>query len=329
MRLQANPSLLEDLILSSGKTIVVIDEIQKAPNLLDQIHRLIENNGIKFLLTGSSVRKITDGKSNLLAGRARFADLFPLVSCEIPNFDLHRYLLYGGLPETYLGKEPSADIRAYFRGFIQQEIEATAAVRKMSSFAKFLKPAAMSSGQILNFSKLSNDTAIPASSIREYYNILQDTFMGFLVPAWTKSVKRKATSKAKFYFFDIGVRNLLANIKSLEPQSDLYGQAFEHFIACELRAYISYYNKYLDLSYWQSREKIEVDFIIEDDIAIEVKTTDKVQDKHLKGLMKLQEENICKKYLLVSFDKLQRTTSGIEIMDWKSFLDKLWSQKIF
>jgi predicted AAA+ superfamily ATPase len=135
-------------------------------------------------------------------------------------------------------------------------------------------------------------------------------------------------SHAKFYFFDLGVRNHLANIISLEPQSDLYGHAFEHFIAMELQAYLSYARKKLPLSYWRTVQGDEVDFIIGDDVAIEVKTHSIIREKHLKGLKKLQEEKICKKYILISFEKIHRIQDNIEILYWEYFLDQLWAGRI-
>ncbi|OGT47917.1 MAG: hypothetical protein A3E82_06845 [Gammaproteobacteria bacterium RIFCSPHIGHO2_12_FULL_38_11] len=164
--------------------------------------------------------------------------------------------------------------------------------------------------------------------MREYYHILEDTFVGFLVPAWTKTVKRKSMSTAKFYLFDCGVKHTLAGIKTLEPASDYYGQAFEHFIALELRAYLSYRRLHFSLSYWQSQQHHEVDFIIGDDIAIEVKSTNKINDKHLKGIRLLMQENICKKYIMISHDPVNRKSDNIEIIFWKDFLKKLWEDKI-
>ena len=201
-------------------------------------------------------------------------------------------------------------------------------VRKIPAFARFLEIAAFTSGKMMNFSEIASDTGVPSSTIREYYHILEDTFLGFMVKGWNKSVKRKAISKAKFYMFDLGVKNTLAKITSLEPKSDLYGQAFEHFIAIELRAYLGYRRIKKELSYWCSTHGAEVDFIIGDNIAIEVKTTNNVQDKHLKNLFLLAEEKICKRYILVSFDKINRKKKDVEILYWSDFLSQLWGDKI-
>lgn len=332
LRLSADPSILEEIIAAkpNDQTLIVIDEVQKLPILLNEVHRLIEEQKIRFLLTGSSARKLRKSTEiNLLAGRAWESHLFPLTKAEIPNFSLERYLTFGGLPAVYLSEEPHEELIAYVDTYLKEEIQAEAVIRKIHSFAKFLQMSALTSGTLLNFNSLSSDSGIPAATIREYYQILQDTLIGFLLPAWTKTQKRKAISTAKFYFFDVGVMHQLSDIHVIEPNTEVYGQAFEHFIAMELRAYLSYRRKNLNLSFWADRNKHEVDFIIGDDIAIEVKSTKFVNNtKHLNGLKALQEEDICKKYFLVSLDKIHRIHEGIEIIHWEQFLNLLWENKI-
>ncbi len=332
-RLNNDHSILEQLIETyqkeSNSNIVVIDEVQLIPGLLNQVHRVIENKRVNFLLTGSSARKLRRGQANLLAGRARVAELFSLTYLEIPNFDLDRYLSHGGLPMVYLGDDPIYDIASYVNTYLKEEIKVEALTRKIDSFSDFLRSSAITSGKLLNFANVAQDSGVAPSTVRDYYQILEDTFMGFIVPAWTKTIKRKAISRAKFYYFDIGVRNALADIKNVEPNSDIYGQAFEHFIASELRAYISYKNKFLSLNYWQSKSGIEVDFIVDDAVAIGVKSTNNIQSKHLKGLRTLREEDICNKYIVVSLDKLTRVVDSIDVMYWKDFLEALWQGKLF
>lgn len=325
LRLMRDPGELESMIAAYAPSpYVVIDEVQRIPALLNEVHRLIEKKGLHFLLTGSSARKLRYNQANLLAGRARETWLFPLIYAEIPHFSLERYLQYGGLPMVYQSDEPEEDLYAYVSTYLKEEIQAEALVRRLPAFTRFLKASALTSGGILNFANLSNDAAVPASTIREYYAILEDTFIGFLVPAWTKTTKRKAISTAKFYYFDLGVKNTLADIEHIPPQSDLYGKAFEHFIALELRAYLHYKRKRIPLRYWQARSGQEVDFMLGDHMAIEVKTTQHVQDKHLKGLRALAEEKICKRHILISQDTLQRRVDGIEIIHWEAFLQQLW-----
>lgn len=329
LRLNEAPYALESIIHAyPTHSTVIIDEVQRIPMLLNEVHRLIEEQKIRFLLTGSSARKMRQHHTNLLAGRAWEAHLFPLTSHEIPNFNLERYLQIGGLPPVYLSDEPQEELLAYVNTYLQQEIQMEALVRRIPAFSRFLTVAALTSGQMLNFSNIANDTGIPISTVREYYQILQDTFLGFLIPGWTKTIRRKPLSTTKFYFFDLGVKNTLAGIKHLEPASDLYGQAFEHFIALELQAYISYRRLHISLNYWRSSHGHEVDFIVGDTIAIEVKTTQQVTAKHLKGLYVIAEENICQKYYLISLDPINRKLDSIEILYWRDFLQRLWNDSI-
>lgn len=329
LKLSANPSELEPMIDAfSNHEMIVIDEVQRIPMLLNEVHRMIEERHIKFLLIGSSARKLKQGHVNLLGGRAWTAELFPLTSYEIPSFDLERYLQFGGLPPVYLSADPEEELHAYIGTYLKEEIQAESNVRKIPAFSRFLQTSALTSGQMLNFSEIANDTGTAASSIREYYHILEDTFIGFMLTAWTKSVKRKAISTAKFYYFDIGVKNVLCGIKSLDKKTDLYGQAFEHFIVLEIRAYLSYRRIKETMSYWRSKHGAEVDLIIGDDIAIEIKASANVTDKHFKGLKTLSEENICKQYFLVSQDPINRKYSNCEAIYWQDFLKKLWNDQI-
>lgn len=330
LRMTNHPYEFEQIILK-GTTpkLVVIDEIQRVPILLNEVHRLIEEKDIHFLLTGSSVRKLKrDPDTNMLGGRAWEANLFPLTSVEIPNFDLDRYLLYGGMPTIYLSDEPTEELNAYANMYLMGEIQAEGAVRNMQAFSRFLEVSAITSGTVLNFAKISNDTGIPASTVREYYYLLEDTLFGFILPSWSQSVKRKAVSTAKFYLFDLGVKNYFAQTQALPHHSDLYGQAFEHFIALELRAYLSYRRIRKKLTYWRTHHGQEVDFIVGNDVAIEVKTTSKVSNKCLKGLYALMEEDICSDYYLISHDSIERKVGKCMLLHWKTFLERLWADEL-
>jgi uncharacterized protein len=331
LKLSQNPSELENIIsFYKEKKIIVIDEVQKLPELLSEVHRLIEKNKqIKFLLTGSSARKLKYGKADMLAGRAWSSYLFPLTYNEIPNFNLDRYLRYGGLPFVYLSTKPEEELNAYVNTYIKEEIQAEALVRKISSFSRFLKTASLTNTNMLKFAELASDTAIPASTIREFYFILEDTLIGFMLPAWTKSKKRKAIQTSKFYFFDTGLTHKLLNTTSLDRNSNLYGNSFEQFIAMELRAYIAYKRLQTELSYWRSTHGFEVDFILNDEIAIEVKASKRINKNDLKGLFALEEENMIKYYYLVSQDKIEAKERNIIIIYWETFLKKLWNDEIF
>ena len=329
-RLLYNPSQLEMMIEAHDQSdqLVVIDEIQRVPELLNEVHRLIEKKAIRFLLTGSSARKLKKQGVNLLAGRAREATLFPLTFHEIPQFDFARYLHFGGLPMVYLSDEPAEDLDAYVSTYLEQEIRVEALVNKLPAFSRFLQLSALTSGTVLNYSSLANDAGVSVVTLREYYQILEDTFLGFVVTPWQHSVKRKPTSVARFYYFDIGVKNQLAHITSIPDESDLFGQAFEHFIAMELRAYLSYSRKKIPLCFWRSKEGCEVDFVVGDSVAVEVKATKKVSEKHCKMLRYLQEEKKLKKYYVVSQDPIPNRYGDIWVLPWRDFLKKLWDGEI-
>ncbi|MES2141423.1 MAG: ATP-binding protein [Pseudomonadota bacterium] len=328
MRLLDNPSQLEAMIEIDPKAFIVIDEIQRVPELLNEVHRLIENKGFKFLLTGSSARKLKRYGTNLLAGRARQAELYPLSYHELSNFNLPRYLRYGGLPMVVLSDEPEEDLDAYVHTYLEEEIKAEALVQKLPSFSRFLQLSALTSGNTLNFTSIASDAGVSSVTLREYYQILEDTFLGFLVLPWRYSIKRKAIATARFYYFDTGVKNRLARLQAIPEQTDLFGQAFEHFIAMELRAYISYFRKKLPLHFWRTLEGYEVDFILDDRVAIEVKATRKISAKCLKGLNYLMEENKLEKYYLISQDPIALKQGGIYILPWENFIKRLWNGEI-
>lgn len=328
LRLSRSPADLESIISASRPdSVVVIDEVQKVPQLLDEVHRLIESKGLTFLLTGSSVRKLRRGQANLLAGRAWQAALFPLTWAELDahNFDLDRYLRYGGLPTVYLSEEPDEELHAYTKTYLYEEIQAEGLVRRLPQFARFLQVAAVSSGQMLNFAEIGSDAQVSPTTVREYYYLLEDTLLGFLLPPWTKSKKRKAIATAKFYLFDTGVTHTLAGTATLDRNSDLYGRSFEHWIAMELRAALSYQRRRQELTYWRSTHQQEVDFLIGDEIAIEVKASTRVHERDGKGLRALQEEGIVKRFYLVSQDLQEMASNNIQRLHWRTFLGRLWS----
>lgn len=327
-RLVRQPSLLEEENLNKNK-LVIIDEIQKLPKLLDEIHRLIKKHNWRFLLTGSSVRKLRRGGANLLGGRAWESHLFPLVSAEIPDFKLDQYINRGGLPHVYGSQDYQEELESYISLYLREEILAEALVKKYEYFLRFIDVVAISNGQELNYEGLSSDAGVPARTIQNYIQILQDTLVGFELKPFLFSKKRKAISRSKFYLFDIGVTNHLAKRGRLVAGGELYGFAFEHFIILELRAYLSYRRLRQDLMYWRSTAGHEVDCIIGKKMAVEIKTTDMVSQQHLKGLRALREEKMIQKYIVVSFDSEIREVDGITIYPWKIFLKELWSGKLF
>ena len=328
LRLLNSPHDLESIIRSDSKNgIVVIDEIQRVPELLNEVHRLIENKKLTFLLTGSSARKLRRGKANLLAGRVWEARLFPFTCMEIPDFNLERFLRYGGLPPVYLSKYPDEELDAYVNTYLKEEIMAEGLIRKLPPFSRFLHAAALINGEMINFSKLANDCQVPPSTVTEYVGLLEDTLVGFLLPAWTESIKRKAIRTGKLYFFDPGITHTLAGTQTLDRNSDLYGKSFEQFIGMEIRAYLSYKRRKLQLSYWRSTHGYEVDFLVGRETAVEVKASKKISQRDFKGLKALEEEKIFKNYILVSQDPINTRDGNFQALYWKKFLDNLWSGK--
>lgn len=328
-RLSVNPSLIrEELISIKDKKLVIIDEIQKMPVLLNEVHYLIENYDIRFILTGSSARKLKYGAANLLGGRALTRHLFPLTSNEIPNYDLERIVNFGSLPSFYTSPEPYEDLESYVGTYLKEEIVAEGAVRKLEHFARFLRLAALCNTEMLNYSNIASDLGMPAKTVREYFHILEDTLIGSVLEPFTGTVKRKAISTAKFYFFDIGVSNILAERSHIKIKSELFGKAFEHFIFLELTAYLHYSRNKNKLTFWRSKAGHEVDFLIGNRIAIEVKGADSVSNKHLKGLKALAEEINLQQQIVVSLDPGARTIGDIQIFPYGVFLKKLWANEI-
>lgn len=328
LRLSAHPEQLEEIILAEPKNkrkLIVIDEIQKIPLLLDEVHRLIEEQRFTFLLTGSSARKLRHGGVNLLGGRAWLAGLFPLTAWELgDDFDLQKYLQFGGLPAVYFSDYPREELQAYVATYIQEEIKAEGLVRRLPVFSAFLQAAALTSGTVLNYAKFASDLEVSAPTIREYFAILEDTLVGQLLQPWRSSRKRKASASAKFYFFDTGVAHTLAQIQSLDPHSDLFGRAFELWVFMELRAWLSYHSSREALSFWRIDTHCEVDFLIGKRVALEVKATSRLRDEDFKGLKALREEGVFKEFVVVSQDPIKRLVDGILCLPWNEFIPWLW-----
>jgi uncharacterized protein len=321
-RLSRRPTILAEEL---GETPVVIDEIQKLPQLLDEVHRLIEERGARFLLTGSSARKLKRGGANLLAGRAWQANLFPFVSHELGDFSLERYLLRGGLPMVWLSSDPWEELKAYVGTYLREEIFAESQIRRLDAFTHFLDLIALRSGEEINFESVGSDLGVNGKTVRNFLEVLEDTLIGFFVPPYLETRKRKASSRSKFYLFDIGVTNSLLGRKELIPNSDPFGRAFEHFIALELRAYLSYRRLDTKLSFWRSDNRFEVDFVLGSELAIEVKSSELINERDLKGIKMLREEGLQKRYCVVSRDPQRREIQGITIYPWREFLAELWA----
>ncbi len=310
-------------------SLVVIDEIQKLPILLDEIHLLIERRGLRFLLTGSSARKLRRGGVNLLGGRARSRTLHPFVACELAeDFDLLRALNWGLLPSVFLSESPAEDIRAYVGEYLTQEIAAEGLTRNVPAFSRFLEVAALCNGQLLNYSAVASDAQVARSTVQEYFRILYDTLVAFELPAWKQTTRRKPIVTSKFYLFDGGVTRFLQRAGKIRHRSPQLGTAFESYIFHELKTFVDYRRIGCPLAFWRSKSGFEVDFILDDRIAIEVKAKEHVGERDLRGLRALREETALDSYMVVSMEPRQRWINGIELLPWRRFLERLWSGEL-
>lgn len=306
--------------------VVVIDEIQRLPELLNEVHRLIEERSVRFLLTGSSARKLRRGGINLLGGRARTKYLHPLVYRELGDrFDLFCALNRGLLPSVYFSDDPNADLKAYTGLYLQQEIVAEGTVRNIPAFSRFLRVAALCNGTIVNFTNVANDAQVARTTVYEYFEILKDTLVVHELPAWRKSKKRKPIASSKYYFFDIGVVASLQE-RQFSPGTPEFGEAFETYIMHELISYRDY-SLGESLSYWRSTSGFEVDFIINDHTAIEVKAKENLSLTDIKSLRALAEEKKLRRYLCISLEPRMRKIGDVLILPYKDFLEALWNNE--
>jgi len=328
-RLLRRPRQLGEEI-SAQEHIVVIDEIQKLPALLDEVHRLIETRGIKFLLTGSSARKLRHSASgvNLLAGRAWEAGFYPLCSREIPDFDLSRYFNRGGLPRAWLSPSPAEELKNYARLYLSEEIKAEALTRKIDNFVRFLDVMALQNGKEMHYANVSSDAGVPVRTVENYIQILKDTLIGFDILPFLAARRRKAITRSKFYFFDVGVTNGLARRGEVLPGSAAFGECFEHWLMMEMRAWLGINRRGEPMQYWRTKTGLEVELIVGDKLALEFKATPQVIDRHLKGLKALREEGLVKDFAVVSLDPVPREVNGIKIYPWTEFTKALWKGKL-
>ncbi|GHS99609.1 ATPase [Bacteroidia bacterium] len=329
-KLLNNPSLLREMIEADNSIrTVAIDEIQLLPNLLNEIHWLIVNKGIRFIMSGSSTRKISRSGVNLLGGRALRYELYPLVSAEIPDFDLLKALNNGLLPRLYDAANPKKMLSAYIGSYLRDEIAAEAQVRNVPSFGRFLEVAALTNGEMVNYTNIASDTGVSVNTVKAYFQILEETLLGRYLPSFQKRPKRRVISAPKFYLFDVGIANSLLHRGKIEFGTEIFGKAFEHFIYQEIYAHSRYSDSNYPIYYWRTASQLEIDFVLGDhEVAIEVKSTTQTNPRHLKGLKAFAEEYNVKHKILISNDPYPRLVDDIMIYPWKVFLQKLWAGEI-
>lgn len=329
-RLLRRPELLGEELDSLGpEDTVIIDEVQKIPQLLDEVQSLIQRRSIRFILSGSSPRKLKRYGANLLGGRAVRKVLYPLVSAEVPDFDIVRAVNNGMIPRHYLVENPWERFRAYINVYLNEEIREEALSRNLQSFSKFLEVAAQSDGEMLVYKNVAQDCGIDYRTVKSYFEILQDTLIGYLIPGFTLSRKRSAVQSPKFYYYDVGITNFLLGRRDMRPGTELFGHSFEHLIIQELVAWLGYHQSDEKLTYWHTTSGYEVDAIIGDGrVAIEVKSCEEVKSRHLRGLKAFGEEFPDCRLIVVSLDTYRRRMNGVEIIPAMEFLSDLWAGKI-
>ena len=329
-RFSRRPALLYEMLQDKEEgTLVIIDEIPEVPELLNEAHRLIVKQGLVFILCGSSARKLKRKGKNTLGGRAFPVYFYPFVSAEIPEFDIDRAVNYGMIPPHYLAKNPSRLLAAYIEVYLKEEVKEEALVRNLKAFQRFLEVAALTDGEMVNNNNIATDCGVSATTVSAYFDILEDTLIGYRIPAFQKVMKRRLVQAPRFYYFDVGVANHLLHRKDLVRGTPEYGHAFEHLVIQELYAWLHYTHSEEELSYWRTYTGLEVDAVIGDArAAIEIKSVEEVMPKHLKGLKAFGEEHPQSRKIIVSLDRINRRIGDTECIYVLDFFKTLWSKGI-
>ena len=328
------PSLLRERLLAKKSQAleqpVILDEVQKIPQILDEVHWLVENKGLRFILCGSSARKLKRGKANLLGGRAWRFEMFPLVSAELVDLDLLKVLNHGMIPIHYLEDSSEKSLKAYTQDYLKEEVIAEGLTRNIPAFSRFFDAMAYSHGELTNYSNIARDCGVDSKTVREYYQILVDTLMGRLVEPFKRRQERQIITKAaKFYLFDVGVAGAIMKRKIVEARGESFGKAFEHFLLMELVAHSSYNELDYEINFWRTKSGLEIDFVLaKGEVAIEVKGSSRVEQRDLRPMMAFVGEYAPKKALLVCNEREERVQGRIRIMPWRRFLEDLWGGKI-
>ena len=335
------PALLREQLLakppSSLVLPVILDEVQKVPALLDEVHGLIEGHGLRFVLCGSSARKLKRGRANLLGGRAWRYEMLPLVSAEFPGaaegeegMDLLRALNNGLIPSHYLSANPRKSLEAYVRDYLKEEVFDEGLTRNVPAFSRFFEALGYCHGELINHANIARDCGVDAKTVKEYFQILCDTLLGRFVLPYKKRQERQVISKApKFYLFDVGVAGAVAKRRIVEPRGDLFGKAFEHLVFMELVAHASYSELAYEIHFWRTKGGAEVDFVLgSGEVAIEVKGTSRVDDRDLRSLRLFGETHRPRSSIVVCNESAERVVDGIRVVPWRSFFQELWEGRI-
>ncbi len=312
---------------------VIIDEIQKIPKLLDLVHQQIESSRLKFALSGSSARKLKYGGANLLAGRAFVRRLFPLTAREIgEKFSLELALSYGTLPGIFAidnHEDKCSFLRAYAHTYLREEILQEQIIRRLEPFRRFLYVAAQMNGRIINYSKIAREIGASTPTVQTYFEILEDTLIGFLLEPFHESIRKRQAGNPRFYFFDTGVQRALENTLTVElkPQTYAYGYAFEHFLINEIWRLQSYAQKDYQLSYLRTQSGVEIDLIISRPglkrALVEIKSTERVTEDDLRGLNSLGKDIANSESFCLSLDPIAKKIDNVHCFPWQQGLQEL------
>ncbi|MBA7568157.1 hypothetical protein ES708_09878 [subsurface metagenome] len=331
-----NPALLRERILAKDKNAIkhpiILDEVQKVPQVLDEVHWLIENKGLQFILCGSSARKLRRGHVNLLGGRAWRYEMFPLVTAELKNINLLHALNHGMVPTHYLqdDQECKKSLKAYTQDYLKEEVFAEGLTRNIPAFSRFFDAFGYSHGELTNYSNIARDCGVDSKTVKEYYQILIDTLLAVRIDPFKKRQSRKIITKApKYYLFDVGVANYLRKQHLEEERGDEFGRAFEHFLLMEILAYRSYSGQDFTINFWRTKTGLEIDFILaRGEIAIEIKGANRIDKRDLNALVAFAEEYSPKRNFLVCNEKEKRLHGKIKILPWSNFLHELWAGNV-
>lgn len=326
-----NPDTFREALMDKPEgTLVIVDEIQKVPELLDLVHWLMTNKGLYFILSGSSARKLKRSGANTLGGRAIPETLYPLVWPEVTDYMIDRAVQNGMIPRHYMVENATKRLAGYVKVYLDEEIREEGEVRELDAFERFMEVAAISDGEMLNYSNIASDCGVSAKTVKSYFQILYDTLIGYEIPAYTKEIKRKIMQAPRFYYFDVGLANYLMGRHTLKRGTDDYGHAFEHLVMQEIIAYKGYNDKRDTISYWHTYDRKEVDAVIGDaKVAIEIKSCELVQNRHKAGLKAFKEEHPDCRLILVSLDPITRKSEDKELVYVMDFLKMLWNGQIF
>ncbi|MBU0504536.1 AAA family ATPase [bacterium] len=333
--LQRNPQAFAQEIEAKKNKVswVVVDEVQKIPALLNLVHKLIETTKIKFALTGSSARKLKRGSANLLAGRAFVNNLFPLTHIEIKkDFQLDSALKWGTLPKIFqleTDNEKKSFLKTYAQTYLKEEVWAEHLIRNLDPFRRFLEISTQSNSEILNYSNISKDVGADVKTVQSYFQILEDTLLGFFLEPYHKSIRKQQRESPKFYYFDTGVKAALSRTltKELLHNTYAYGKAFEHFLITEIYRLNEYYQKDYKLSYLRTKDQAEIDLIVErpglKTVLIEIKSSAKVDERDTHTLERFIKDFSPAEAFVFSQDPKEKKIGNILALPWQKGLTEI------